>query len=231
MANTHEHLEHAEHAGHHATDPFNQRVAVSVAVVAALLAGLSMLGHRKHNEVLQLQGEANRLTTEASIAHTQATDKWGEYQAVNVRDHGYEFSGKLLKSVAEVEPKYGTAFKDSIKRADEQHAKYKDRLKEAKSDAEKLSHTGEDKQKASLQKMDDAHHAHEQANRLDFAHLGAEIGIVLCSLALLTKRKLFWFAGLSAAALAIALAVSAYMIPHHPHADDHPHATEKDKHP
>src|SRR4029078_1791683 len=97
MANTHEHLEHAEHAGHHASDPFNQRVAVSVAIVAAILAGLSMLGHRKHNEVIQLQGEANRLTTEAGILHTQATDKWGEYQAVNIRDHNYEFTSNLLK--------------------------------------------------------------------------------------------------------------------------------------
>src|SRR5690349_7982327 len=71
MSNAHEHLEHAEHAGH-AADPFDRRVAVSVAVVAALLAGISMLGHRKHNEVLQLQGDANRLTTQASILHTQA---------------------------------------------------------------------------------------------------------------------------------------------------------------
>lgn len=226
MANTHEHLEHAEHAGHHAADPFQQRVAVSVAVVAALLAGLSMLGHRKHNEVLQLQGEANRLTTEASILHTQATDKWGEYQAVNVRDHGYEFTGKLLKEVAKAEPKYDAAFKDSIKRADGQHTKYADRLPVIKGEAEKLGHTGEDKQKASLHKMDDAYHAHHQADRLDFAHLGSEIGIVLCSLALLTKRKLFWYAGLFAAVVAIALAVSAYMIPHHP-ADEHATATEK----
>lgn len=104
MANTHEHLEHAEHAEHHAASPFDRRVAVSVAVVAAILAGISMLGHRKHNEVLQLQGDANRLTTEASILHTQATDKWGEYQAVNIRDHGYEFTGKLLKEVSTAKP-------------------------------------------------------------------------------------------------------------------------------
>ncbi|MDY3555121.1 DUF4337 domain-containing protein [Gemmata sp. JC717] len=216
MAHTHEHLEHAEHASHHAADPFNQRVAVSVAVVAALLAGLSMLGHRKHNEVLQLQGEANRLTTEASIAHTQSTDKWSEYQAVNVRDHGYEFTGGLLKEVAKVEPKYEAAFKDAIKKADGQHTKYKARLPEVKAEAEKLGHTGHEKQTESLQKMSDAHHSHHQADRLDVAHLGAEIGIVLCSLALLTKRKAFWLAGLGSAALAVVLAVTAYTMPHHP---------------
>lgn len=217
MSNTHEHLEQAEHAEHYAADPFNQRVAVSIAVVAALLAGLSMLGHRKHNEVLQLQGEVNRLTTEASILHTRATDKWGEYQAVNVRDHGYEFTGALLKEVAGAEPKYGAALKGSIARADGQHAKYAERLPILKDEAEKLGHAGAGKQAASLQKMDNAHHAHLQADRLDVAHLGAEIGIVLCSLALLTKRKAFWFAGLGAAALAVAFATTAYTMPHHPH--------------
>jgi hypothetical protein len=215
MANTHEHLEHAEHAGHHAADPFDRRVAVSVAVVAAILAGISMLGHRKHNEVLQLQGDANRLTTEASILHTQATDKWGEYQAVNIRDHGYEFTGKLLKEVSTAKPELAPALKKSIDKAEAQHVKYDERLPGLKTDAEKLSHTGEDKQKASLQKMDDSHHAHEQANRLDFGHLGAEIGIVLCSLALLTKRKVFWLTGLLAAVVAIGLVISAYTIEHH----------------
>jgi hypothetical protein len=217
MASPHEHIEHAEHAGHHAIDPFDRRVAVSVALVAALLAGISMLGHRKHNEVLQLQGDANRLTTEASILHTQATDKWGEYQAVNIRDHGYEFSGKLLKDVSEAQPTFAPAFKKSMEKAEEQHGKYDKRLPGLKADAEKLGHSGVDKQKASLVKMDDAHHAHEQANRLDFGHLGAEIGIVLCSLALLTKRKMFWATGLFAAVAAIGLVASSYMVPHHPH--------------
>lgn len=227
MANMHEHLEHAEHAGHHSSDPFDRRVAVSVAVVAALLAGISMLGHRKHNEVLQLQGDANRLTSEASIYHTQATDKWGEYQAVNVRDHGYEFTGKLLKEVASAKPDLAPSLKKSIDRADEQHGKYDRRLPGLKAEAEKLGHSGEDKQKTSLAKMDEAHYSHEQANRLDFGHLGAEIGIVLCSLALLTKRKIFWFTGLLAALVAIGLVASAYSLPHHPHdssaSDTHAH--------
>jgi len=216
MSNAHEHLEHVEHAGH-AADPFDKRVAVSVAIVAALLAGISMLGHRKHNEVLQIQGDSNRLTTEASILHTQATDKWGEYQAVNVRDHGYEFAGELLKDLSSAKQDLAPALKQSMERAADQHRKYEQRLPTLKGEAEKLSRTGEDKQTSSLRKMDEAHHAHEQANRLDFAHLGAEIGIVLCSLALLTKRKVFWFTGVLAAIVAIGLVVSAYAIPHHEH--------------
>jgi hypothetical protein len=220
MANTHEHLEHAEHA-EHAASPFDRKVATSVAVVAAVLAGLSMLGHRKHNEVLQLLGEANRLTAEAGIGNTQASNAWGEYQAVNVRDHGYEFAGDLLKKLATARPEYAPVVKDAADKASGQHARYEKRLPELKEKAEKLTADGEAKQREAIGKMDAAHHAHEQADRLDVAHLAAEIGIVLCSLALLTKRRAFWFAGLAAAALAVGLAGSAYAIPHQ---DPHPPA-------
>ena len=215
MAHTpHDHIEHAEHDAHHAENPFDRRVAVSVAVVAALLAGLSMLGHRKHNEVLQLLGDANRLTAEAGIGNTQASNAWAEYQAVNVRDHGYEFAGDLLRKLGESRTEFAPVVKDAAAKAAGQHAKYEKRLPELKAKAEKLTEEGEAKQKAALEKMDDAHQAHEQADRLDVAHLAAEIGIVLCSLALLTKRKAFWLVGLATAALAVALAGSAYAIAH-----------------
>jgi hypothetical protein len=216
MAHTpHEHVEHAEHDAHHAANPFDRRVAVSVAVVAAVLAGLSMLGHRKHNEVLQLLGDANRLTAEAGIGNTQASNAWAEYQAVNVRDHGYEFAGDLLKKLGDARPEFAPVVKDSAAKAAEQHAKYEKRLPDLKVKAEKLTADGEAKQREALARMDAAHHAHGQADRLDVAHLAAEIGIVLCSLALLTKRKAFWFVGLGAAALALGLAVSAYALAPH----------------
>lgn len=230
MASPHEHLEHAEHNAH-AHDPFDKRVAVSVAVVAALLAGISMLGHRKHNEVLQLQGDSNRLQTEASILHTQATDKWGEYQAVNIRDHAYEFSGSILKEMAANEPKLAKGFQPIIKKAADQHGKYKERLPNLKGEAEQLAKTAEEQQRESLKKLDESHHSHHQADRLDFAHLGAEIGIVLCSLTLLTKRKMFWLAGVVAAALAISLTISAYLIPHDDKHASETHSGQEGPHP
>lgn len=208
MSNTHEHIEHAEHA-EHAHGPFDKRVAVSVAIVAAVLAGISMLGHRKHNEVLQLTAEAN-------IHHTQATDVWGEYQAVNIRDHGYEFTGGLLTEVTRAEPKYASGLKPYIDKANDQHKKYEKRLPKLKADAEE--HVNKAKEK-----FEHSHHAHLQADRLDYGHLGAEIGIVLCSLALLTKRRVFWFAGLGATVLAIALVASAYFVPHDSHPNDAEH--------
>ena len=43
------------------------------------------------------------------------------------------------------------------------------------------------------------------------------LGLVLCSIALLTKKKSFWLAGILTAVLALGLTASAYMIPHEHH--------------
>src|SRR5262245_35772688 len=94
MADTHEHLEQAEHAPHLAADPFNQRVAVSMAIVAACLAGISMIGHRTHNKVLQLQGDANRLGTEAATATTEKSNLFAWYQSKRTREEQYKIAAK-----------------------------------------------------------------------------------------------------------------------------------------
>ncbi len=206
-------------------------MAVSIAVVAALMAGISMLGHRTHNEVLQLQGESNRLQTEAdlmhtkaNIDHTHATDQWGFYQAKNNREHLYTMNLGFLDVIAKDPSKEKEA--DQLRQKMKgQVDKYRAELPEMKAKAEELTAAGEKKQaeaakrqEEAAQRLDESHHAHRQATRLDFAHLGAEIGIVLCSLALLTKKSGFWYAGLLAAVVAIGLTTSAYLV-----SEEHPH--------
>src|SRR5437879_13550222 len=79
---TEQHLEHAEHFQHHAHDPFDRWVAMSMAIVAAVLACVSMLSHRAHNEMLKLHIMANDDITEAS-------NRWGYYQANTNREHTF----------------------------------------------------------------------------------------------------------------------------------------------
>ncbi|VTR96469.1 Uncharacterized protein OS=Terriglobus saanensis (strain ATCC BAA-1853 / DSM 23119 / SP1PR4) GN=AciPR4_3163 PE=4 SV=1: DUF4337: DUF4337 [Gemmata massiliana] len=266
MANTHEHLEHAEHAEHHASDPFNQRVAVSMAIVAAILAAISMVGHRTHNKVLQLQGDsnrelgnanrvlsdANRVGTEASRAETEKSNYFAWYQSKRLRQTEYEISATMIELVPSIEPPRKDVDEDTKKKSAElgqrrakaaddwkkRAAEYnksndqKDNLpdllvrgEEASKRADKLrteaEHIGAEAteyRKQAAEKSEEAEHVHHQADRFDIAHLSAEIGLVLCSIALLTKKRVYWFLGLAAAAVAIALTASGYMIPHHPHA-------------
>jgi hypothetical protein len=234
MANTHEHLEHAEHAEHHASDPFNQRVAVSMAIVAALLAGISMVGHRTHNKVLQLQSDSNRYRTEAATAEVEKSNLFAWYQSKRQRQTQLEMGATAAefqptsnedlrkKTVAEWKAK-AAEYRESNKGKDPRNPEG-DNLPDLQRRGEEAGvRAAEAKHKADTAR-NDAEHAHHQADRLDLAHLGAEVGLVLCSIALLTKKRAFWFTGIAAAVVAVGLTTSAYVISHESHGPEH---TEK----
>ncbi len=71
--------EEAEHAAHHAQDPFDKRVAMSMVVIAAILAMVKVVGHRTHNDTL-----AYRI--ESGVHHTQESDEWNFFQAKKMRE-------------------------------------------------------------------------------------------------------------------------------------------------
>ena len=242
MANTHEHLEHAEHAEHNAHDPFNQRVAVSMAIVAAILAGVSMVGHRTHNKVLQLQGDSNRFRTEAATAEVEKSNLFAWYQSKRLRQAQFEMSAATVelmpvtddasrkKTVAGWKKK-AAEYSESNKGKDGKTPEG-DNLPDLMVRGDEAAKRAVDAKEKAATMREEAEHTHHQADRFDLAHLGAEVGLVLCSVALLTKKRAFWFVGLISAVVAIGLTTSAYMIPHHHPAESHDapsHAAPDDK--
>src|SRR5438270_586921 len=124
MGSTHEALEHAEHAQHHGAhgNTFEKGVGMSMSIVAALLAVVTLLSHRSHNETLRLVSEANRLQSEAATKHTLASDAWNEYQAKKQRM--YQFKGlseqlAILSTTPAAEKKAQEWAKQSKKNDDE----------------------------------------------------------------------------------------------------------------
>ena len=93
-------IEHAEHAVHAAGDAFNRQVTMSIAIVAAVLACVTMLGHRAHNDTLRLQGEALELQTKASIKSTETANKWAYYQGKNTFNLLSEITLDTLKVIS-----------------------------------------------------------------------------------------------------------------------------------
>ncbi len=75
--------EHAEHAAH---DPSLAPVSLSMAVIAVLVATVSLMGHRSHTEEILLQ--------------SKATDQWAYYQAKNIRRNTDEIFADLSTVVA-----------------------------------------------------------------------------------------------------------------------------------
>jgi Domain of unknown function (DUF4337) len=197
MSDIHEHLEHAEHEEHNISDPFNRKVAVSMAIVAAILAGVSMLGHRAHNDTLRLQTEAGNLKVQESNA-------WAYFQAKRLRRHLDENTDKLILLMGETTETKAPR-EQTRKRLREEIARYIDEGETIKHDAEKL-------QEEAKEKEHEAHFSHERANWLDFGHLAAELGLILCSIALLTKKAEYWYSGLISAGLSLGLVAFALTV-------------------
>ena len=88
-------------------------------------------------------------------------------------------------------------------------AGYAEKLPKWKKEAEELTAKGEEYQKAAKEKLEDSHVVHLRGDRFDLSELGVELGLVLCSLAVLTKRRGFWFTGLASAGIGVLIALSA----------------------
>jgi chorismate mutase len=110
-----------EHAEHARQDPTLAPVSVTMAILAVLVAVVSLLGHRAHTEEVVLQAKSS--------------DQWAYYQAKNIRRHQDEMFTDLTSvtpitdsaTEAKLHDKYG-----------QEAARYKDEQKEIEDKAREL---------------------------------------------------------------------------------------------
>jgi hypothetical protein len=176
-------IEHAEHAQHAAQNPFDRRVTMSIAIVAAILAAITMVGHRTHNETLRLEVET--------------ANKWAYFQANKLRGHLYEVNADLVTEMARLQGNKVVGPSPAQKNWREKASGYKKREPKIEAEARKLEH--------------DAHEAHMRADRFDYGELGVEFAVVLCSIAVLTKRAGYWYVGLISCLLGTAFALTGVL--------------------
>ena len=110
--------EHAEHAREH---PDLAPITLTMAVLAVLVATVSLLGHRTHTEEIILQNKV--------------TDQWAYYQAKNIRRHTDELFADLTTVVATKDAE-GAAKLQEKYRAEAD--RYKDEKKELDAKAREL---------------------------------------------------------------------------------------------
>ena len=114
----HELHEHAEHAKH---DPSLAPVTVTMAVLAVLVATVSLLGHRTSVEEVVLQNKV--------------TDQWGYYQAKNIRRHSDEQFADLASVMTAKDPEAAAKFQEKYRAEAE---RYRDEQKELDAKAKEL---------------------------------------------------------------------------------------------
>ncbi|HTU89087.1 MAG TPA: DUF4337 domain-containing protein [Gemmataceae bacterium] len=195
------HLEEAEHAQHSAHNPFDRRVTLSMAIVAALLACVTMLSHRAHNITLQNQIKANDSITERA-------NRFAWYQFKKDRQLTAEgFARHLEVTIKNTrDPQAQSDAQAAIEKWRGDAAKWQDDLTELKKQGDKLT-------KAIKDYNEEAHKHHHRADFFDYGELALELSLILCSITLLTKNRNYWYAGLTAAILGCGVAVSGFVIP------------------
>lgn len=110
--------EHAEHAREH---PDLAPVTLTMAVLAVLVATVSLLGHRTHTEEIILQNKV--------------TDQWSYYQAKDIRLHTAEAFSDLAGIVAAKDAAAAARLQEKI-RGEAEH--YKEDKKEVQAKAREL---------------------------------------------------------------------------------------------
>ena len=151
-------------------------VALTTAVMAVLAAITTLYMGKYSSRAILLQG--------------QETSQWGYYQAKSIKSYLYEIQtefmemerlegeSKAVKVNSQQFEKALTRYKDAVKRYDKEKA-------EIKGKADELA-----KQKVVAQ---------ERGGNYGFALIFLQIGLMLSSIAALTKRKVLWYFGMMTA--------------------------------
>jgi hypothetical protein len=128
--------------------------------------------------------------TEKLLRQQQSSDQWAFFQAKDIRRYVADSTVDMLKQ-SKAESKV-------IEKYAADSARYADDKKEIKEKAE------------SLEKQSES--SGEKAESFHLGEIFLEIGIVLSSLAILTKQKMFFYVGAVASAVGLVLAFKAYLM-------------------
>jgi predicted ribosome quality control (RQC) complex YloA/Tae2 family protein len=115
--------ERAEHAREH---PDLAPITLTMAVLAVLVATVSLLGHRTHTEEIILQN--------------QVTDQWAYYQAKNIRRHTDELFADLTTVVASKDAEAVTKLQEKYRAEAD---RYKEEQKELDAKARETEKEGD----------------------------------------------------------------------------------------
>lgn len=201
------HIEEAEHASHAAHHPFDRLVAMTIAIVAAFLACATMLSHRAHTATLQLQLEANDAGTKALEGFTKTFNTWSQYQSKRNRQDQHSSRLALIGVLAPSTVASGEEAKKEIDQWKSEVARYTKETKELADQAKKDQAEANADQRRADDLKHQSHHFHRLGDIYDLSELGIEMALVLCSVAVLTKRRSFWFSGIGIGLIGMAVLV------------------------
>ena len=166
-----------------ANNPFEKRVAVTIAILAVVLA---VVGNKGDNA-----------KTDAIIKTNEASNQWAYYQAKGIKGSIASAEQELLTLLAPSQP----AAADLVKKAEQLKAKaeeYKTEQKEIKAHAEEAAK--------------DAERGSKINDRCDQGSLALQIAIVIASVSILARSHAFWIASILLGLVGIVIGTLAFLI-------------------
>jgi len=133
----------------------------------------------------------HRADTEQLLLQTKATDQWAYYQAKDIRRHSYEVFLDEMSLITPQDASLAAKIKDKYSQEVARYAKEQGEIEAEAKAAES---------EVAIEKR--------RADRFDLGEVMLEGGLVICSITLMTRKRLFWQSGtlLGLAGLAIAAA-------------------------
>jgi uncharacterized protein DUF4337 len=177
----HEVMEAHEAGGHHGDDRFLMPVAVTLSILAVLVAIATLLGHRAATEELFLQ--------------SQSTDQWALFQARNIRMHEMRSVADMLGALAPVDKEKAAALQEKYQKEVENYDRER---AEAGAEAKKLEVERD--------------LARRREDRYDAGEVILEIALIVCSLTLLTKKRVFWISGMVFGAVGLVVTATGLLL-------------------
>ena len=174
--------EHAEHAGHAAHE--HDPFISKVSITVAVLAVMAATA----GSLETVEGSrAITASSAAVLAQDRATDAWNAYQADSLKRHLFEIAGEEGHD-------HAADIRQQRVQQDAAHA---------------LAQAGEAQRDRAV--ADSARHE-ERHHWLTGAATLVEIGIALSTVAIITRRRTFWFAALGLGATGVVLFALAYLL-------------------
>src|SRR6516225_3365878 len=169
----HEIMEAHEAPGSHEDGRLTLPVAVTLSILAVLVAIATLLGHRT--------------STEEIILQTKATDQWALFQAKNIRLHEMQGFADLLGTLSPVDKEKTEALREKYLKEIDRYEQDKELEKERES-------------------------SNRRADRYEAGEVILEIALIICSLTLLTKKRIFWLFGIALGLIGLGTTLSGFLI-------------------
>jgi hypothetical protein len=181
-------------------DDAEKRIGLTIAIVAILLAVVSSLGKDEDNEKIVSEVKAASLEVKASNGFAWYQSKRNR-QGMNdlfIEQMRFEALGRAT-------PAQTAAMREAEKRLTAKNAEYKD-------ENEKILKEAEEFRKESVKEQSSAHHSAKAGDRYNKAEIFLQVGVVFCSITLLTKKRGFFYTGIGLSVVGVVIGVSAFMM-------------------